>query len=55
MSFCQAYLTQQERDEAALAYIKRGAKVKKDGQRALIVQRTRWEDERVYKSKKKVG
>ena len=54
MEFCQAYLTSQERDEAALAYIKRGARVKKDGQRAMVVKLTRREDERVYKSKKVV-
>ena len=43
MGFAQAFLTTSERDAAIAAYIKRGAKVKKDGAMGLIVVRTRWE------------
>lgn len=42
MKFAQAYLTTVERDKAIDAYRKRGATVKPDGQRALIVLATRW-------------
>ena len=41
MKFAQAYLTTLERDKAMEAYRKRGATVKPDGQRALIVLATR--------------
>ena len=44
MKFAQAYLTTLERDKAIEAYRKRGATVKPDGQRALIVLSTRWID-----------
>ncbi|MGL5499503.1 MAG: hypothetical protein ACRDCQ_21460 [Aeromonas sobria] len=44
MKFSQAYLTTLERDKAIEAYRKRGATVKPDGQRALIVLSTRWID-----------
>ncbi|WP_187394112.1 hypothetical protein [Aeromonas sobria] len=44
MKFAQAYLTTLERDKAIETYRKRGATVKPDGQRALIVLSTRWID-----------
>ncbi|MGL5292420.1 MAG: hypothetical protein ACRC9V_01260 [Aeromonas sp.] len=45
----QAYLTADERDRAMAAYRRRGAIVKPDGQRGLVVIATRWEENPYYR------